>query len=404
MPRKKMNFVLKAEAPIAILRSRATSQFVKTLDYLPGSTVRGAFAEIFINKRGIDEDFKRIFVEEKIRFSDFLPSNSTDPPLLMPLTAAACKRHGLEHQESLRDRLWEEMKSSTPAKQRCQCGEPLDRIGGYLSDMTTRQKVEIGKQLRMHVGISRATGSAMQGLLFSYEMLTEKSASFVRPENVAPRRGGADKMSALHPVTEALPSSLKKNLMFVGMLEADAVDAPEVFAILQQVVPDGEHLSIGKARTRGLGELSIVSRDEWSAPKDFDQRWESFNKNDSANCFFAITLDSHLALKDKLGRPVLDDLSATHFGFGEKEQVKLCARFLAPAVVAGWNAAQGLPKPDTHAISRGSVLAFSAPKDSAEALREHLQQLETEGLGERRAEGFGKLTICHPFHSKFGKE
>ncbi|MCI0692464.1 hypothetical protein L0337_10735 [candidate division KSB1 bacterium] len=373
MPRMKMKFVLKPEAPIAILRSRATSQFVKTLDYLPGSTVRGAFAEIFINKRGIDHDFKRIFVEERIRFSDFLPSNSTDLPLLMPLTAAACKRHGLEHQESLRDRLWEEMKSSSPAKQRCQCGEPLDRIAGYLSDMATKQKVEIGKQLRMHVGISRTTGSAMQGLLFSYEMLTERSASA---------------------------------LMFVGTLEADEVDAAEVFAILQQVVPDREHLSIGKARTRGLGELSIVSRGEWTVPKDFEfnERWQNFNKNDSAECFFAITLDSHLALKDKLGRPVLDDLSAAHFGFSEKEQVKLLARFLAPAVVAGWNAAQGLPKPDTHAISRGSVLAFSAPKDSAEALREHLQQLETEGLGERRAEGFGKLTVCHPFHSKFGKE
>jgi CRISPR-associated Csx10 family RAMP protein len=380
MPRKKMKFVLKPEAPVAILRSRASSQFVKTLDYLPGCTVRGAFAEIFINKRGIDEDFKRIFVEEKIRFSDFLPSNSTDLPLLMPLTAAACKRHGLEHKESLRDRLWEGMNSSTPAKQRCKCGEPLDRIGGYLSDVTTKEKVEIGKQLRMHVGISRTTGSAMQSMLFSYEMLTEKSASSLKKKAPA--------------------------LMFVGTLEADEVDAVEVFAILQQVVPDREHLSIGKARTRGLGELSIVSRGEWTIPQgfEFNERWQGFNKNDSTECFFAITLDSHLALKDKLGRPVLDDLNATHFGFGEKEQVKLRARFLAPAVVAGWNAAQGLPKPDTHAISRGSVLAFSAPKDSVEALHKHLQQLETAGLGERRAEGFGKLTVCHPFHSNFGKE
>jgi CRISPR-associated protein Csx10 len=194
--------------------------------------------------------------------------------------------------------------------------------------------------------------------------------------------------------------------LFVGTLEADEADAAEVFAILQQVVPDREHLSIGKARTRGLGELSIASRGEWTVPKgfEFNERWKNFNKNDSAECFFAITLDSHLALKDKLGRPVLDNLNATHFGFGEKEQVKPRARFLAPAVVAGCNAAQGLPKPDTHAISRGSVLAFSAPKDSAAALRAHLQQLETEGLGERRAEGFGKLTVCHPFHSTFGKE
>ena len=91
----KYKVVLSTESPVAVLRSRASTQFVKTLEYLPGSTIRGAFAEIFINKKNInDPDFQNIFVNNKIRFSDFLPGYSREPSHSLPLTAQACKRWG----------------------------------------------------------------------------------------------------------------------------------------------------------------------------------------------------------------------------------------------------------------------------------------------------------------------
>ena len=281
---------------------------------MPGSTIRGAFAEIFINKRGTqDDNFQRIFVDEKIRFSDFLPGYDDSHSQLLPNTARACKRHGLRHPESLTDQLLEQiLRRKQSEKKMCPtCGEPLDRVSGYISKASSIEPISPGRQLRMHVGISRITGSAMHGLLFSYEMLTEG---------------------------KMLSSAETQPLRFTGNLTASESEAQEIFEALWNVVPQQEHLSVGKARTRGLGELSIESIEEWT-----------------------------------------------------------------PEVVSGWNAAQGLPKPDIHALGRGGVMAFCAPNYLESELVEELRRLESDGVGEHLAKGFGQLTVCDPFHLNTGK-
>lgn len=391
MSRTEIKMVLQAETAISLLRSRSSNQFAKTLDYLPGSAVRGAFAEIFLNKRGVDDaDFQRIFAKEAVWFSDFLPSFSDAPSFLAPATAAACKRHGAEHEASVRDRLLEAMTrdvSSSEKESPCpDCGEPLERLkAGYFEVNGSRKPVKPHKQLRMHVGISRATGSALHSLLFSYEMLVEEKLGEKKVEEPMP-------------------------LKFVGTLAAkDESD----LAALEKVVPDREHLSVGHARTRGLGELAIEQRTTLARANDLDARCLAFNQavhargGDANTFYFTITLNSHLALRDRLGLPVLAGLNGRHFGLDvdemmPKDRLDLIQSFLSTAVVPGWNAALGMPKPDTHAISRGSVVVFSLPKTAVTSkLMDRLGELECKGIGERRAEGFGSLTVCHPIHYEF---
>jgi CRISPR-associated protein Csx10 len=237
----------------------------------------------------------------------------------------------------------------------------------------------------MHVGISRATGSALHSLLFSYEMLVEEKLGKKKDEEIKP-------------------------LKFVGTLSANDQSALEELA---KVVPEREHLSVGHARTRGLGELSIEQRTPLANKNDLETRCRAFNNavhakgGDAKVFYFSITLNSHLALRDRLSMPVLADLNAQHFGLHEQEmlpagRLKPIVAFLSATVVPGWNAALGLPKPDTHAISRGSVVVFALPKDAVTStLMNRLATLECEGVGERRAEGFGSLTVCHPIHYNF---
>lgn len=394
MARTEIKVVLKAESALSLLRSRTGNQFAQTLDYLPGSAVRGAFAEIFLNKRGVDDaDFQRIFVDEAVWFNDFLPSYSDNAMLLAPATMSVCKRFGTEHPESVRDRLLEAITGrSLPEEKKCpRCtDEPLKRLDGkYFEAEDSRSFPKLPKQLRMHVGISRATGSALHSLLFSYEtLMTEK------PKGKEHKPGNEDEAPA-------------QPLKFVGTLSANDKSALDALA---QVVTDREHLSVGHARTRGLGELSIETRTPLEPKGDLATRCEAFNKavqakgGDAGMFYFAITLNSHLALRDRLGRPVLENLHADHFGL-HADQLKLAVSFLSAAVVPGWNAALGLPKADTHAISRGSVVVFSLPKAAVtEQLMNRLVELESEGVGERRAEGFGSLTVCHPIHYKLAAE
>ncbi len=394
MSRKEIKVVLKAETAISLLRSRSSNQFAKTLDYLPGSAVRGTFAEIFLNKRGAnDADFQRIFVNEAIWFSDFFPSFSDAPTLPAPATAAACKRHGANHEESVRDRLLEAIVPNTASslgeESKCpECEAPLERLkAGYFEINGSRSLVKPDKQLRMHVGISRATGSALHSLLFSYEMLVEEKLGKKKDEESKP-------------------------LKFVGTVAAQDDAALEALA---KVVPDREHLSIGHARTRGLGELMIEQRMPLARANALEARCRAFNEvvhakgGDASMFYFAITLTSHLALRDRLGLPVLEGLNARHLGLDEKMIPENCHKpvvsFLSTAVVSGWNAALGMPKPDTHALSRGSVVVFAIPNDrDRSALMSRLNDLEREGVGERRAEGFGSLMVCHPIHTMFREE
>lgn len=391
MSRTEIKMVLKAETAISLLRSRSISQFSKTLDYLPGSSVRGAFAEIFLNKRGDkDPDFQRIFVEEAVWFSDFLPSFSDTSTLPAPATAATCKRYGADHEASVRDRLVEAItrnaSSSSDEESKCPvCEAQLERLkAGYFEINGSRIPVKPDKQLRMHVGISRTTGSALHGLLFSYEMLVEEKLGKKKDEDSKP-------------------------LKFIGTLAAEDDAALEALAM---VVPDREHLSIGHARTRGLGELVIEQRTPLARADDLEARCRAFNEavrakgGDANKFYFTITLASHLALRDRLGMPVLEGLNARHFGLNDEMIPDDCHKpvvsFLSTAVVSGWNAALGMPKPDTHAISRGSVVVFALPNDwDRSALMSRLDTLEREGAGERRAEGFGSLTVCHPIHYDF---
>lgn len=385
MARMRMKYILQAEAPIAVLQSRSTNQFVKTLDYLPGSTVRGAFAEIILNKIGSENAlFQRIFALSEICFSDFLPGNAEAAYLFLPLSAAACKRHGPSQHHDLHDRLLEKLsyedQEALKARQ-CRCTELLDRISGvYIQSMQKVEKTNPRRQLRMHVSISRQRGAALHGQLYSYDMVTAK------------------------PQLDKEP----RPLYFIGVLSADVPDAEMLFVELNKIVPDREHLSIGKARTRGLGELKIVSREVLSGKNDFEQRWQNFNDkfkdNSKGICRFSITLESHLVLKDELGRPVLQDILPKHFGLQDLvpiEQKQDRVLFLNKTIVAGWNAAMGLPKPDTVALARGSVLGFCAPKGNSQEIKRRLTALENSGVGERRAEGFGQITVCHPFHVQY---
>ena len=130
--------------------------------------------------------------------------------------------------------------------------------------------------------------------------------------------------------------------------------------------------------------------------------WQHYRAELDSAAYFAMTLESHMLLRDVAGRPVTRlegrlDLSKL-LGL---EGVSLCHHVIAPVVVRGWNAQQGLPKEDEPALGRGSTLLFRIEPGGEEAVLERLTLIEAEGLGRRRTQGFGRLRICDPFHYDF---
>jgi hypothetical protein len=117
--------------------------------------------------------------------------------------------------------------------------------------------------------------------------------------------------------------------------------------------------------------------------------------------YFSLTLQSHLALKEEqTGQPILGEIKAEDLGL--PAEAKRCYCILSAVAVSGWNAALGLPKADTWALGRGSVLLFRLPSDfDPGPTLARLAELEQESVGERCAEGFGRMIACDPFHYEF---
>jgi CRISPR-associated protein Csx10 len=127
--------------------------------------------------------------------------------------------------------------------------------------------------------------------------------------------------------------------------------------------------------------------------------WRRFDRKIDA-LLFTITLQSHLALRNDGGEPVLDEANASDLAL--PPEATRCRSLLQAVAVPGWNSAINLPKPDTWALKRGSVMLFRVgARVDEQALMRRLEQIENEGLGERRAEGFGRVLVCDPFHYCF---
>jgi CRISPR-associated protein Csx10 len=388
---------LKAVSPIALHRRRASEQFAPTLDYLPGSAVRGALADRYLvgnPTRASETIFQQIFLSSAVRFSDFFPAVGKGSNLtrLLPATAVACKRFDDHHAASLSDSLlrlelvreWEppDLEKVNEWTRCPEClgagydGERERLESGYYTSVESYERIAITKRMIAGTAIERATKTAAHAMLFSHEVIEE--------------------------------SDVRGDVLFRGILSAP----DELRLVLQQeLLPPGERLAVGWGRSRGLGQLQVESwatpsvethspRERWDALNEAARKlWQQFDRM-PADQYFSLTLQSHLALRDTAGQPILGEITAADLGF--PPGVERCRCVLSAVAVPGWNAAQDLPKADTWALGRGTVLLFRMPPDGEPSpILERLEEIEEEGIGERRAEGFGRLTACDPFHSYF---
>jgi len=381
---------LRSLSPLALHAERSRAQFTPGLDYIPGSALRGAAATRYLQNHGQDDDFQVLFVMGQAAFADLLPATEELPSRLLPSTARLCKRYHWDHSDSLTDSLLrlalaEVMNSVEPLedevwqycpKQECQkVRNRRDRAVGYV---TPRDKpVSVTKRLLTGTSIDRGTGTAQLGMLFSQEALEE--GQYFR---------GVVRMAGEDETADSL--SIR----------------------LESVLQVGERLRIGAGRSRGLGLVEVVGwSDPWVGPS-LEARWSSLNQAveslwrrynaDPSGDYFSLTLESHLILRDGMGRPVAwlegrPDLTEL-LGL---EGVALRRHVIRPTVVRGWNAQQGLPKEDELALGRGSALFFQVETADETAVRQRLAVIEAGGLGRRRAEGLGRVRVCDPFHYTF---
>jgi CRISPR-associated protein Csx10 len=166
--------------------------------------------------------------------------------------------------------------------------------------------------------------------------------------------------------------ALASGQTFCGVIVAEREADLET---LKHWLPEGEIISLGGSHLAGYGQARLEQM-------EIQDDWLEYTAVGDDSGSIIVTL-----LSDALIRhPQTGAYVAT------LEPVLGCAHdqaFMSVHVVGGFNRKWNLPLPQTQAIQAGSVFVYPGQPE----LQARLQTLVTTGIGERRAEGFGRIAV-----------
>lgn len=407
----KLKVKLKLQAPLAVTAKKATSAHTAGLEFVPGTTWRGALAQAYLDQLGQpDARFRDWFTSGQLIFSDLVLGDENGPSSPIPMTAVTCKRFGGfkaderdrgQQAHGVMDILIPEIISkltgqgpSAPIGKTYRycpapgCEERLEPLAGwYLHSQAGYRRLEVEKAIRAGTAIDSYTGTVQRGVLFSSDCLQEGQFLY----------GSISYRSKASQATE--PSSLSQ------VLEDMA----------RTLVFKGSSIHIGRAVSRGLGSCRVetvsLEKEELAPGNTVPDRCRRFNQEIAKRArltedqrLFSLTLQSRLIIVDDFLRYQVG-ISSSYL---EKAldlpvgSIRPVFKAVRPVGVSGWNSAWGLPKEDELALAPGSVFAYQVDLGAAQVgedeLYARLALLEQEGIGERKAEGFGRVTVCDAFH------
>ncbi len=378
---KEIRIVAKVVSPILINEDRQSSNTI-SLDYIPGSTLRGALAATYLrNGAASDQVFRALFLGGST-IANLLPASSADDdPEILPMSVYSCKRHpgflkndipqkdaahGVQDMLALQaaSRLSEKMAPSTQWE--CSCRQELKPFGGFWNaNLKSPRIFRTSKSYNRFTGIDRLTGTVAQSIFYTSQSLDDSQPGEF-----------TDKPQYFSGRAKILDDSLE---------------------MLRELASDS--VFVGADRTRGFGELELSIHEYKSSRPDYEG-WnsafkEKLGEQAGADFYFAISLESHAILVDRFLRPAVDiDLC-----IADCQQVM---RITKGMYIRGWNVAWGLPKPDDTGLRAGSVFLYRYTGDNYEGLVEELEKIRHAGIGLRREEGFGMVQIDNMIHTTIG--
>jgi CRISPR-associated protein Csx10 len=184
----------------------------------------------------------------------------------------------------------------------------------------------------------------------------------------------------------------------VGQTFQAVILCEEIDTNLLELLQKSENLWLGGSQSAGYGHTKITdiqTHDNWNEVDSSEKRTEHEH--------FTITLLSDLILRDEWGQyavipPSSQQLSSPLTNILEKAlnriledhiQLQPKESFTSSTLIGGFNRKWGLPLPQVPALAAGSVFVF----EKIEITAEEIEQLEAEGLGERRIDGFGRIAV-----------
>lgn len=403
---------IKLKEPLLIRDLRGVGNVLRSKNYIPGQTLRGALAHLYLKNNGApnDPDFRDFFLNGKVQFGSALPGSSRASKFsrVIPATARECKYYpGFSDQSSKVDKPhgiqdvlfpWAayitNLVDEFPEEfEKCQhkfahvnnqeCKAPLEPVAGFyeIGSHQIPEKIEFKKRLVQKTAINEFTQTAASGQLYSIEYL-------------------------------------ETGTQFSSIIEINK-DIADRFSDFVQSHP---RLRIGGKKNVGSGTAEIALMDYQDFPysksievrlQKLNQKFTEFIQKHSSNVsndvpyLLSVTLDTDMILLDELLRHKnyinIHDLKAASNSSQADilNQFELIHAWILTENISGWNAAPGvkLPRRNELAVKMGSVFLFSSSTEpDLTQLVPTLEEIEKNCIGERTTEGFGRIRFCDEFH------
>ena len=371
---KRYRSVVEVMSPVAISLRRATGNSLETRTYIPGTALRGALAQAYQEGAGktSDPEFEALFLQRKVRVGDQRPFGERP----WPCSARECADEKDGH--SPVDLLLQKG-AHQPMAPTCafpgqgpddKCGAKRRPLDGFYQ-ATTRgfANVDLKRRRIAHTQIHPEFLRAMTGQFHTSTVLPEE-------------------------------------LRLEGFIWAE----DEAAAYLEALVGEERVLYVGRGRSRGQGRVSVRLREETPEPaerstkriRDFNYEAHTIYPALGSKVLFSCSLLSGAILLNEwlMARSMVEpsDLRCDSAGY------RPMAAFLRTETLAGWNAGAGFPRSEVEMVAPGSCFLFGHEMAGGERELEYarlagtLAEVEAQGIGERREEGFGEVAFCEPIH------
>ncbi len=315
----------------------------ESLPYIPGSTIRGALIARYLGTETINlhtdatraETFQRLFLNGAVCFLNAYPKTKSDQRALpTPLSWHMKKRD----RTLVYDRALDEP----------QIG-PDERLIGVKRPFCTLLNAESILKARLyepefHINIHTAREdrqhvTAGESTVFRYR-------------------------------------SLAAGQVLRSVVLAQSAD--DLIAIQTLIPSGGTILGLGHSARAGYGRVRVLK----VTPSPSQTAWTEYLPVGNVGKDVVVTLLSDALIRDPHTGAYASTLEPIL-----KRGAK--AAFVKTHIVGGFNRTWNLPLPQAQAIQAGSVFVY----ESDDTLLKNLHDLEKSGIGERRAEGFGRIAV-----------
>lgn len=347
--------------PVLVTSLQGDPNSAVAFDYLPGSVLRGMVIGKYLGPKVADTSdgmLQRLFFDGTTRYLNGYPLDVYDQPGL-PVPASWRR---VKHDER------EIFDFAVEAQKGKEQWQPVPAPFYTQSDEDVRL-IQPARNVAVH---------------------TQRTARFGRAmPRYRPARNGqaAAKVRELLTEDEIVGAVYRYDALAAGQSFQAAIicdydaDASTLFPFIR------DHVSLGGSRSGGYGQAEISKVQVY----DHDLEWHALDDSeDVPEGMLIVTLRSDVLLRDERGQFTVDpELVGRVLSRHLQVELKLEDAFLNSQLVGGFNRRWRLPLPQALAMRMGSVLIFQDPGCDPTALA----ALEVRGIGERRAEGFGRIVF-----------